>query len=142
VDGLVGKRRGNYQLNVLGNRLEVCSCLTKKKSFVELTGFFRDGYCNTGPEDFGLHTVCSIMTEDFLDYSKSVGNDLITPIPQYNFKGLKEGDHWCLCASRWKQAYENGKAPKIILQSTNMHTLSLINLDLLREYDSNIKGKK
>ena len=123
------------QKNVLGLQLAPCSV-------DPLTGFFRDGCCNTGSSDAGTHTVCSIMTEDFLDYSKSVGNDLITPIPQYNFKGLKEGDHWCLCASRWKQAYENGKAPKIILQSTNMHTLSLINLDLLREYDSNIKGKK
>ncbi len=98
MDGLVGKRRGNYQLNVLGNRLEVCSCSINKNSYLQLTGFFRDGYCNTGPEDFGLHTVCSIMTEDFLNYSKSIGNDLSTPIPEYNFKGLKEGDHWCLCA--------------------------------------------
>ena len=142
MDGLVGKRRGNYQLNVLGNRLEVCSCSINKNSYLQLTGFFRDGYCNTGPEDFGLHTVCSIMTEDFLNYSKSIGNDLSTPIPEYNFKGLKEGDHWCLCASRWKQAYENGKAPKIILQSTNIHTLSLISIELLRKYGSTNKREK
>ena len=142
MDGLVGKRRGNYQLNVLGNRLEVCSCSTNKNSYLKLTGFFRDGYCNTGPEDFGLHTVCSIMTEDFLNYSKSIGNDLSTPIPQYNFKGLKEGDHWCLCASRWKQAHENGNAPKIILQSTNIHTLSLISIELLRKYGSTNKREK
>ena len=142
MDGLVGKRRGNYQLNVLGDRLEVCSCLTNNKLVGQVTGFFRDGYCNTGPEDFGLHTVCSIMTEDFLDYSKSMGNDLSTPIPQYNFKGLKEGDHWCLCASRWKQAYQNGKAPKIILQSTNIHTLSVVNLDILKEYGSTNKKDK
>ena len=142
MDGLVGKRRGNYQLNVLGNRLEICSCSTNKKPLEQLTGFFRDGYCNTAPDDFGLHTVCSIMSEDFLDYSKFIGNDLSTPIPQYNFKGLKEGDHWCLCASRWKQAYENGKAPKIILQSTNIQTLSLVNLDILREYDSTHKREK
>ena len=142
MDGLVGKRRENYQLNVLGNRLEICSCSTNKKPLIQITGFFRDGYCNTGPEDYGLHTVCSIMTENFLDYSKSIGNDLSTPIPQYNFKGLREGDHWCLCASRWKQAYENGMAPKIILQSTNIHTLSVVNLDILREYDSTIKREK
>ena len=142
MDGLVGKRRGNYQLNVLGNRLEVCSCSTNKNSYLKLTGFFRDGYCYTGPEDYGLHTVCSIMTEDFLNYSKSIGNDLSTPIPEYNFKGLKEGDHWCLCASRWKQAHENGKAPKIILQSTNIHTLSLVSLELLRKYGATNKRKK
>ena len=136
MDGLVGKRRENYQLNVLGNRLEICSCSTNKKQLSQLTGFFRDGYCNTGPEDYGLHTVCSIMTVDFLYYSKSIGNDLSTPIPQYNFKGLREGDHWCLCAGRWKQAYENGKAPKIILQSTNIQTLSVVNLDILKKYDS------
>ena len=103
-----------------------------KKQIV--TGFYRDNCCNTGPDDFGLHTVCCIMNKTFLTFSKSVGNDLSTPIPEYNFRGLNEGDHWCLCASRWQEAFEAGAAPKVILKSTNIATLSVVKLEDLKKY--------
>ena len=96
-------------LNVFGQPL--ISCSTNP-----MTGFFRDGCCNTNEEDFGVHTVCIVATTEFLAFSKQVGNDLSTPLPQWGFKGLKEGDKWCLCAERFKEAYDNGKAPKVLLE--------------------------
>ena len=126
MDGFVRKRGNPYQLNVLGGKLEECSCNENKSSILKMTGFYRDGYCNTGPNDTGLHTVCSVMSDEFLIYSKSVGNDLSTPVPEYKFSGLNKGDHWCLCAERWKQAYLDGKAPQVILKSTNIITLSVV----------------
>src|SRR5579871_50179 len=92
--------------NVLGGELEPCSNSP-------VTGFFRDGCCNTGPEDHGLHTVCAVMTAEFLAFSKAAGNDLSTPMPQFGFAGLKPGDRWCLCAARWQEAFEAGAAPQV-----------------------------
>lgn len=114
-------------LNVLGSTLESCS--TKP-----VTGFFRDGCCNTGPMDQGLHTVCALMTAEFLAYSKYLGNDLSTPRPEYGFAGLKHGDQWCLCAGRFLQAHEEGVAPQIRLKSTHQRTLDVVPLEILQTY--------
>ncbi|GIW96682.1 MAG: hypothetical protein KatS3mg111_0015 [Pirellulaceae bacterium] len=113
--------------NVLGTDLEVCST-------DPLTGFYRDGCCNTGADDLGLHTVCAEVTEDFLRFSKSRGNDLSTPIPEYGFPGLKEGDRWCLCVLRWKEAYEAGVAPLVNLRATHISVLEFVDLEILKEY--------
>ena len=113
--------------NVLGEELEPCSRNP-------VTGFFRNGCCETGPDDLGLHTVCVVMTADFLAYSKSVGNDLSTPQPQYHFPGLKPGDRWCLCAPRWKEALDVGKAPPVVLASTHEETLAIVTLGVLKDY--------
>lgn len=103
-------------------------------SFDPLTGFFRDGCCKTNQEDVGTHVVCAIMTSDFLEFSRSVGNDLGTPHPEWNFPGLKPGDQWCVCALRWIEAYQAGAAPQVVLESTNFNALDLIPLDVLTEY--------
>ena len=113
--------------NVLGGDLE--SCCTDP-----MTGFYRDGYCRTGPEDTGRHTVCIHATTEFLAYSKSVGNDLSTPMPQYQFPGLKGGDKWCLVAMRWKQALEDGMAPMVDLEATHESTLQIVDLEDLKRY--------
>ncbi|MCH1483164.1 MAG: DUF2237 domain-containing protein [Alphaproteobacteria bacterium] len=125
MDGSQGRPDG--QKNVLGGRLESCS-------HDPVTGFFRDGCCNTGPQDSGLHTVCAVMSDSFLGYSKSVGNDLSTPMPDFGFAGLKDGDQWCLCAARWEQARQAGHAPKVRLQATNMVTLAVCSLDDLKAH--------
>lgn len=117
----------NRQLNVLGGRL--VSCSTKP-----LTGFFRDGCCHTGPQDAGSHTVCAIMSDEFLTYSQRAGNDLSTPRPEFHFSGLKSDDRWCLCAARWEQARQAGVAPKVILKATNRAALALLNLDDLKAH--------
>ena len=114
-------------LNVLGKKLEFCSTNPK-------TGFYRDGCCETGPNDYGTHTVCAIVTDEFLRFSKERGNDLITANPLYNFVGLKNGDKWCLCVSRWIEAHKVGCAPKIILESTNIKTLEYITFEELLDY--------
>jgi len=98
-----------------------------------LTGFYRDGCCKTGDEDAGTHTVCAQMTAEFLDYTKSLGNDLTSPIPAYNFPGLMPGDFWCLCALRWKEAFMVGKAPKVKLEATHERTLEYVSLTNLKE---------
>ena len=113
--------------NVFGERLG--ECCTRP-----LTGFYRDGSCNTGAEDHGLHTVCTRVDAEFLEFSKSVGNDLSTPLPAYGFPGLKPGDCWCLCAARWKEAYDAGKAPRVRLTATHEATLEIVPLDLLKQY--------
>jgi uncharacterized protein len=113
-------------LNVLGGALEACST-------APLTGFFRDGCCNTGPMDRGLHTVCATMTAEFLALSRYLGNDLSTPRPEFGFPGLKPGDRWCLCASRFLQAYQEGAAPQVRLAATHARTLDIVPLDALRE---------
>ena len=115
------------QRNVLGGPLGTCGERP-------LTGFFRDGCCNTGPMDRGLHTVCALMTAEFLALSKYLGNDLSTPRPEYGFKGLKSGDQWCLCAARFLQAHEEGAAPQLRLAATHQATLAVVPLDSLREY--------
>lgn len=93
-----------------------------------MTGYYRNGCCETGGDDFGVHTVCAVMTDDFLTFSKNAGNDLSTPMPQYGFNGLKAGDKWCLCASRWAEALEAGQAPKVLLESTHAATLEFVSL--------------
>ena len=113
--------------NVLGGELQ--SCCTDP-----MTGFYRDGYCRTGPEDSGRHTVCIVATDEFLEYSRSVGNDLSTPMPQYSFPGLKAGDKWCLVALRWKQALEDEMAPQVVLKSTHDSVLEIVTLDEMRRY--------
>jgi hypothetical protein len=113
--------------NVLGTPLEVCSRSP-------ITGFFRDGCCNTGAGDFGAHLVCAVMTDDFLAFSKTQGNDLSTPMPNYDFPGLVAGDRWCLCASRWKEALDAGKAPKVVLAATHASALEYASLDELKQY--------
>lgn len=113
--------------NVLGGTLE--SCCTDP-----MTGFYRDGYCRTGADDSGRHTVCILATDEFLAYSKSVGNDLSTPMPQYAFPGVKDGDKWCLCMLRWKQALEDGMAPQVLLASTHESALQVIELEDLKRY--------
>ena len=120
--------------NVLNTELKPCST-------DPLTGFYRDGHCKTFNNDVGEHIICSEMTTGFLNFSKSMGNDLITAVPEYNFSGLKPGDRWCLCALRWKQAFENGVAPKVILEATNEKTLKYIKMeDLIKHsYKEKIK---
>jgi uncharacterized protein (DUF2237 family) len=113
--------------NVLGGELVPCSN-------APMTGFFRNGCCETGPEDRGLHTVCAVMTAEFLAYSKAVGNDLTTPMPDYGFPGLKPGDRWCLCAPRWKEALDAGCAPQVVLEATHEETLAITTLGVLKDY--------
>ncbi len=117
----------NEEKNVLGGELQPCS-------LEPLTGFHRNGRCNTGPHDHGCHAVCILATAEFLEYSKSVGNDLSTPIPQYGFPGIKPGDRWCLCAPRWKQAYDAGKAPNVILEATSEAALKYVSRSVLEEF--------
>ena len=112
-------------LNVLGTALVPCS-------YDPLTGYFRDGCCNTDEHDRGSHVICAKISQEFLDFSLRQGNDLITPRPEYRFQGLKAGDRWCLCALRWKQAYEAGVAPKVILESTHINTLDYVTLEELQ----------
>lgn len=114
------------EINVLGGPLETCS-------IDPMTGFFRDGHCNTCAADQGSHTVCAIMTEEFLAFSKYLGNDLSTPRPEYRFPGLKPGDHWCLCAARFLQAHEEGCAPRVNLAATHRRALDVVALDLLED---------
>ena len=113
-------------VNVLGDQLEPCS-------MTPLTGFLRNGCCDTCEEDQGSHTVCAIMTAEFLAFSKAAGNDLSTPMPQFGFAGLKPGDQWCLCAGRFLQAYEAGQAPKVRLRSTHRRALEIVPIEALRE---------
>ncbi|KAL7573904.1 hypothetical protein ACA910_001917 [Epithemia clementina (nom. ined.)] len=128
-----GLSRGAGQsINVLGTHLQPC-CTNVGGSGIG-TGFYRNGYCSTGPDDLGRHTVCVKVTEDFLQFSQSVGNDLSTPAPQWSFPGLKEGDIWCLCAQRWVQAYQAKKAPRLFLQGTHEKTLNYISLEQLLPY--------
>jgi uncharacterized protein (DUF2237 family) len=113
--------------NVFGGRLEPCSTSP-------MTGFFRNGCCDTGPEDGGSHTVCVVMTEEFLRFSKAQGNDLSTPLPRFGFPGLKPGDRWCLCAPRWKEALDAGQAPRVVLRATHEGALDYCTLDELKRH--------
>ncbi|MEO1496603.1 MAG: DUF2237 domain-containing protein [Planctomycetota bacterium] len=99
-----------------------------------MTGFYRDGYCRTGAGDTGVHTVCAEMTAEFLEFSRARGNDLSTPVPAYQFPGLKPGDRWCLCAARWKEALDAGKAPKVLLAACHISSLEFATLEELRPY--------
>ena len=113
--------------NVLGTELKSCC-------YDPMTGFYRDGFCQTGPTDFGTHVICARMTEAFLKYTKDRGNDLSTPMPMYQFPGLKPGDQWCLCAVRWKEAMLAGYAPPVILESTHERALSIVAMEDLKKY--------
>jgi uncharacterized protein (DUF2237 family) len=113
--------------NVFGGRLESCSVKP-------MTGFLRNGCCDTGPEDVGSHTVCAVMTAEFLEFSKARGNDLSTPVPAFGFPGLKPGDRWCLCAPRWQEAFEAGQAPRVVLRATHEGALQYCSLADLKRY--------
>ena len=113
--------------NVLGTELVSCS-------LDPMTGFYRNGCCETGPEDVGQHTVCAVMSQAFLKFSMNVGNDLSTPRPEYGFEGLRPGDRWCLCAPRWKEAYDAGAAPQIVLEATHEEVLAIAPLSVLKAF--------
>jgi uncharacterized protein (DUF2237 family) len=127
VDGSWGGGGGSSQLNVLGGPLASCSVQP-------LTGWFRSGCCETSADDAGSHTVCAQVTEAFLEFSRSRGNDLVTPMPAYGFPGLKPGDRWCLCVSRWKEALAAGKAPPVVLAATHRAALAVVTLEELRAH--------
>lgn len=116
-------------LNVLGEPLETCS-------MQPMTGFYRNGCCDTGEGDVGVHVVCSIMTDQFLEFSKMQDNDLSTPLPQYGFPGLKEGDRWCLCVQRWKEALDAGVAPQVVLSATHLSALEWVSLADLKAHSA------
>lgn len=118
----------NRALNVFGDPLAPCSVRPP------VTGYFRDGDCATGPDDLGRHVVCAVMTAEFLEFSRLRGNDLITPVPQHGFPGLKPGDRWCLCAARWKEALEAGSAPRVILAATHLKALEVVGFSDLKPY--------
>ena len=118
-------------VNVFGEALETCSENPK-------AGFFRDGCCNTSDEDFGSHTVCVRLTREFLEFSRSRGNDLSTPRPESGFPGLQPGDRWCLCAARWVEAHENEMAPRVFLKRTHRRALEIVSLDLLRRFAADL----
>jgi uncharacterized protein (DUF2237 family) len=120
-----GSAMNEESLNVLGTPLVPCS-------YDPLTGYFRDGCCNTDENDQGSHVVCAKVTQAFLDFSLQQGNDLVTPRPEHRFRGLKAGDRWCLCALRWKQAYLAGVAPKVVLESTHQRALDFVTLEQLK----------
>lgn len=117
--------------NVVGGKLE--SCCTSP-----MTGFYRDGTCNTGGGDFGAHVVCAELTEEFLAFTKSKGNDLSTPAPMFDFPGLKPGDRWCLCAARWKEALDAGVAPPVILSATHAIAVEYVSLDELKQHAADV----
>ena len=121
------ERPGGSARNVLGGVLQDCSLRP-------LTGFYRDGCCQTGPDDLGVHTVCTLMTAEFLQFSVARGNDLVTPAPAFGFPGLKPGDRWCLCAARWKEALDAGVAPRVVLGATHERTLEIVSLDDLKRH--------
>ena len=128
---MAGPRDGDNdpvsERNVLGGPLEECGV-------DPLTGFYRDGCCHTGPEDRGSHTICAVMTDEFLDHQRRIGNDLITPVPQYAFAGLVPGDRWCVTAVNWLRAHEEGAAAFVVLASTHQRALEIVPLDALREH--------
>lgn len=113
--------------NVLGQELQACS-------LNPVTGFYRNGCCETGPHDLGLHTVCAVMTEPFLAFSKATGNDLSTPRPEFAFRGLVPGDRWCLCAGRWKEALDAGVAPPVVLEASHEEMLAVVPLGVLKDH--------
>jgi uncharacterized protein len=119
--------RRDASINVLGEPLEVCSSKP-------MTGFFRDGCCATNREDVGSHTVCAVMTKEFLEFSRFRGNDLSTPVPEFGFPGLRPGDRWCLCAPRWQEAFEAGQAPRVAVRATHAGALKHCSLTDLKRF--------
>jgi hypothetical protein len=126
-DGGMNDRVDPESRNVLGGELMACSTQP-------LTGFFRNGCCETSAEDLGMHTVCAVMTAEFLEFSARIGNDLTTPQPEFHFPGLKPGDRWCLCAPRWKEALDAGVAPPVVLEATHEEALAITPLGILKDY--------
>ena len=118
--------------NVLGSELTGC-CDSP------ITGFYRDGYCHTGPQDVGSHTVCVKVTQEFLDFSIQTGNDLVTPHPEFDFPGLKPGDRWCVCVARWKEAFDAGAAPQVLLTATHEKALDMVTLDQLKRHAADLQ---
>jgi uncharacterized protein (DUF2237 family) len=123
---------GNTARNVLGGPLAECGSKP-------LTGFYRDGCCNTGRDDHGVHSVCALMTREFLEFSRGRGNDLSTPMPDFGFPGLKDGDRWCLCAARWREALQAGCAPRVVLTATHERTLDFVSLDDLKKHAADLQ---
>src|SRR3954468_2519894 len=121
----------NIPRNVLGGLLQTCSD-------TPLTGFYRDGCCNVGDDDFGVHSTCVQLTAEFLEFSKSRGNDLSTPRPEFGFPGLKPGDRWCLCAARWVEAFEAGRAPRVVLRATHRQALDYCSLSDLKRFAADL----
>jgi uncharacterized protein (DUF2237 family) len=119
------------ELNVLGGELEPCG-------LDPLTGYYRDGCCTSGPEDVGSHTICAVVTREFLEHQTRVGNDLTTPRPEYGFPGLSPGDRWCVVAARWAQAYDDGVACPVVLASTNVRATSIVPLDVLEQFAADV----
>jgi uncharacterized protein len=119
--------------NVLGGELETCS-------LDPLTGFYRDGCCHTGPEDLGSHTICAVVSAEFLDYQQEIGNDLSSPVPEFGFPGLAPGDRWCVTARNWLRAHEAGVAAYVVLAATHERALEIVPLDVLREYAVDVPG--
>ena len=115
------------ELNVLGYPLEACSC-------EPMTGWHRDGSCRSDASDVGQHTICCVINDQFLTYSKAQGNDLSTPMPEFGFAGLNSGDRWCVCAARWRQAYDDGVAPNVRLEATHIDALNVVGIDILKEH--------
>lgn len=121
------------ELNVVGGKLEECGT-------DPMTGFFRDGCCATGPEDVGSHTICAVVSAEFLDHQRSIGNDLMTPMPQFRFPGLVPGDRWCVTAVNWLRAHRDGAAAPVVLSATNQKVLDLVPLDVLQEHAVDVPG--
>jgi uncharacterized protein (DUF2237 family) len=126
------KAPGNTARNVLGGPIAECSSKP-------MTGFYRDGCCNTGRDDHGVHSVCALMTKEFLEFSRERGNDLSTPMPDFGFPGLKDGDRWCLCAARWREAFKAGCAPRVVLTATHERTLDVVSLDDLKKHAADLQ---
>ena len=124
---MAGAETQSKQKNVLGQPMETCGC-------EPMTGFYRDGCCHTGPDDQGMHTVCCLVNDEFLKASARLGNDLITPHPEWDFPGLKPGDKWCLCVTRWQEALESGKAPLVDLAATHSSAVEFVTLEELRAH--------
>lgn len=122
---------GVSERNVLGGALEPCS-------LDPVTGYFRDGCCSTGPEDLGSHTICAVVTREFLEHQSAVGNDLVTPRPEWHFPGLTPGDRWCVVAGRWLQAHLDGVAPPVVLASTHERATDVVPLEILRQYAADV----
>jgi uncharacterized protein len=127
VSPAIGDTARSMERNVLGGRLESCGN-------DPVTGFYRDGCCRTGPEDLGSHTICAVVTADFLEHQRSIGNDLVTPVPQFHFPGLKPGDRWCVTAVNWLRAHEDGAAALVVLASTHERALDIVPLTALQAH--------